>query len=60
MLTNNVMALKGKRARRDAGLGGNREYENIFLLWQNKEFLETEAFRGYQLASCKWEFYPCP
>lgn len=47
MLTNNVMALKGKRARRVAGLNGRREYENIFLLWQNKEFLETEVFKEY-------------
>lgn len=47
MLTNNVMALKGKRARRVAGLSGRREYENIFLLWQNKEFLETEVFKEY-------------
>lgn len=47
MLTNNVMALKGKRARRAAGLHGRREYENIFLLWQNKEFLETEVFKDY-------------
>lgn len=48
MLTNNVMALKGKRARWVAGLNGTREYENIFLLWQNKEFLETEVFKEYQ------------
>lgn len=41
------MALKGKRARRAAGLHGRREYENIFLLWQNKEFLETEVFKDY-------------
>lgn len=41
------MALKGKRARRAAGLHGRREYENIFLLWQNKEFLETEVFKEY-------------
>lgn len=47
MLTNNVMALKGKRARWVAGLNGRREYENIFLLWQNKEFLETEVFKEY-------------
>lgn len=42
------MALKGKRARWVAGLNGRREYENIFLLWQNKEFLETEVFKEYQ------------
>jgi len=41
------MALKGKRARWVAGLNGRREYENIFLLWQNKEFLETEVFKEY-------------
>lgn len=41
------MALKGKRAHWVAGLNGRREYENIFLLWQNKEFLETEVFKEY-------------
>lgn len=47
MLTNNIMALGGTRPRWVVGLSGGREYENIFLLWRNKKFLQTEVFKEY-------------